>query len=488
MYLGIDLGTSAVKAVITTMDGSIQAEASSELSISRSTPRYSEQNPADWLDAVDDVIAQLRPYCGRVRGIGLSGQMHGAVLLDQRDRVLRPAILWNDGRSDLECVELERSVNLREITGNCAMPGFTAPKLLWVKKHEPEVFSSVAKVLLPKDYVRKTMTGDYASDMSDASGTLWLDVAARRWSDDILSVCDLNQSHMPELFEGSDVTGVLTKEVARRWQMDQVPVVGGAGDQAAGAVGAGAVTPSAGTLSLGTSGVIFVPDFEFKPYPEGGVHAFCHALPETWHQMAVMLSAASCLSWLASLLRYDTERAIVEEIEKADPDPSSTFFLPYLSGERTPHNDPAALGAFVGLNHETDPIATGYAVLEGVALAFRDCTESLKKAGTQLEHLNVIGGGSQSSYWGKLLASALGIPLIYREDAAVGPALGAARLAILGTTGQAVSDVCAEAPVAHVVHPEKQLQSTMSDRWQIFKELYTQLKSSFPRLVQATAS
>lgn len=465
------------------MDGAIKAEASSDLPISRSKPRFSEQDPSDWLAAVDDVVAQLRPFCRRIRGIGLSGQMHGAVLLDQRDRVLRPAILWNDGRSDLECVELEHSLDIRKITGNCAMPGFTAPKLLWVQKHESQVFASTAKVLLPKDYVRMTMTGDFATDMSDASGSLWLDVAKRHWSDDILAACSLNQSHMPELFEGSDVTGVLSAEVAERWQMDQVPVVGGAGDQAAGAVGAGAVAPGTGTLALGTSGVIFIPDFEFNPYPEGGVHTFCHALPQTWHQMAVMLSSASCLSWVSSLLRFGSEGELIQEIESVNPKPSSTLFLPYLSGERTPHNDANALGAFIGLSHETDPIALGYAVLEGVALAFRDCTESLQRAGTELNQLNVIGGGAQSSYWGKLLASTIGIPLIYREDAAVGPALGAARLAILGTTGQAVTDVCTEAPIANIVEPDPILQEIMTSRWETFTELYLDLKDSFPRLV-----
>ena len=486
MYLGIDLGTSAVKAVVTAEDGTIQAESSADLSVSRPSPKYSEQDPSAWLIAVDDAVAQLSAYSHRIRAIGLSGQMHGAVLLDRRDRVLRPAILWNDGRAETECAELEARVELLKITGNCAMPGFTAPKLLWVKRHEPDIFASIAKVLLPKDYVRLALTGTYASDMSDASGSLWLDVGNRSWSEEILAACDLGPAHMPELFEGSDVTGVLTEECASKWSMDRVPVVGGAGDQAAGAVGAGAVAPGRGTISLGTSGVIFVPDFEFKPYPEGGVHAFCHALPGAWHQMAVMLSAASCLSWATNLLGYESESALVAAVETANRMPDSTFFLPYLSGERTPHNDPNALGAFIGLNHDTDRVSLAYAVLEGVALAFRDCTESLDQAGTTLDRLNVIGGGSRSPYWGSLLASAMGLSLTYREDAAVGPARGAARLAILGTTGRSVNEVCGESPVASEVDPDPRLAELLNDRFAAFRELYSQLRGSFPKLIDAS--
>ena len=441
----------------------------------------SEQSPEDWWNAVDETVRSLSKYAPAVRGIGLSGQMHGAVLLDQNRKPLRPAILWNDGRSGTECEELEDAIDVAAATGNRAMPGFTAPKLLWVRKHEPDLFEATKTVLLPKDYVRMCMTGELATDMSDASGTLWLNVAERRWDDGMLGVTELSERHMPALFEGSDVTGVLEAQVAEAWHMNRVPVVGGGGDQAAGAVGAGAVAPGICTLSLGTSGVVFTPDDEYQPNPVGGVHTFCHALPATWHEMAVILSAAGSLTWVTQATAAESEGALIDEIEAHDPKTGSVLFLPYLSGERTPHNNPLATGVFTGLTADTTRADLGYAVLEGIAFALKDCCSELEAAGANLDRLNVIGGGSRSRYWGQLIADVLQRSLSYREDAAVGPALGAARLAQLGVDGQAINDVCREAPEAFLVEPRPDRSAQLTQSYDHFKSLYRDLESHFTR-------
>lgn len=482
MYLGIDIGTSAVKTIVMDDDGTVLDEMSAALNVSRPQPLWSEQDPLAWWLAVDATVQALRRYTPAVRGIGLSGQMHGAVLLNAKREPLRPAILWNDGRSGAECDELEDALDVATATGNRAMPGFTAPKLAWVRKHEPDTFAATDKVLLPKDYVRWLMTGELATDMSDASGTLWLNVAERRWDSGMLAATDLSETHMPALFEGSDVTGVLSDEFAPTWGMYRVPVVAGAGDQAAGAVGAGAVTPGVCTLSLGTSGVVFVPDCDYRSNPSGGVHTFCHALPHTWHEMAVILSAAGSLTWIAQATGAPSEAALIEEIEARGDKRSSVMFLPYLAGERTPHNNPLATGVFSGLTSDANRADLGYAVLEGVAFALKDCFNELRKAGANLDTLNVIGGGSQSGFWGQLIADTLQCPLVYRRDAVVGPALGAARLAKLGVTGAAVENVCVEASIDYVVEPKPNEAARLEARYGEFRALYADLREHFTRL------
>ena len=479
MFLGIDIGTSAVKSVVMNEIGNLVDEASAPLDVSRPQPLTSEQDPDAWWVAVDATVRTLAKYAPAVQGIGLSGQMHGAVLLDRTHKPLRPAILWNDGRSGKECIELEEKVDVAGATGNHAMPGFTAPKLIWVRKHEPEIFAATQKVLLPKDYVRLRMTGDMATDMSDASGTLWLNVAERRWARDMLNATELNESHMPALFEGSGVTGVLSARVAAAWRMKRVPVVAGAGDQAAGAVGAGAVTPGICTLSLGTSGVMFAPDFNYRPNPTGGVHTFCHALPSTWHEMAVILSAAGSLAWLTHVTGAGSEATLIEEVETQNPETGRVLFLPYLSGERTPHNNPFATGVFSGLTAGTTRADLAYAVLEGIAFALKDCYGELRNAGANLDHLNVIGGGSRSRYWGQLIADVLQHPLVYREDAATGPALGAARLAQLGVEGRAVNAVCRELPIAFTVDPNPVRNDRLLSSYRRFQSLYHDLEAHF---------
>jgi xylulokinase len=488
MYLGIDLGTSAVKAILLRDDGTVAAQSSAPLEVSRPHPSWSEQDPEHWWRAANSAVQQLRSVhkagLAAVKAVGLSGQMHGATLLDESDKVLRPAILWNDGRSGKECAELEEACpKLRQITGNMAMPGFTAPKLVWVRKHEPAIFNKIGKVLLPKDYLRLRMTGDHASDLSDSAGTLWLDVGGRHWSDLVLDACGLGRVHMPKLFEGSEPTGTLRAEIATAWGMSRVPVAAGAGDQAAGAIGAGVIAPGQAFLSLGTSGVYFVADDHYRPNPAGGVHTFCHALPKTWHQMAVILSAAACVSWVTQLTRAENEAALMAELEEAGKNPGrfdqAPLFLPYLSGERTPHNDPNARGVFFGLSHESQRPELAYAVLEGVAFALADGQAALLDAGTKIGEVSVIGGGSRGAFWGRILADVLQRPLVYREAADVGPALGAARLARLAVTGERASAVCAQPPIQRRVEPRADAATTVARRYDLYKHLYRDLKMSF---------
>jgi len=484
MYLGIDLGTSSVKLLLVDETQRVVAEASSPFEVSRPHPLWSEQDPEDWFRGTRATIERLKREHGRelaaVRGIGLSGQMHGATLLDESDRVLRPAILWNDGRSAAECAELERrEPRSREITGNRAMPGFTAPKILWVERHEPEIRRRLRRVLLPKDYLRLRLTGEHASEMSDASGTLWLDVAGRRWSAAMLAATGLDESAMPRLFEGSEPTGELRPALAAEWGMGPgVVVAGGAGDNAAGAVGVGVVRPGRAFLSLGTSGVYFVATAAFSADPERAVHSFCHCLPRTWHQMSVMLSAASCLSWVARATGATDEGALLAEIESADR-VSEAIFLPYLSGERTPHDDPNARGVFFGLTHDTDRAELGRAVLEGVAFAFVDGQDALTAAGAPIDEVAVIGGGARSALWGKILASALGRPLGYHAAGEVGAGFGAARLARLAATREDPDAICSPPPLERIIAPDPQLRERYAARQETFRRLYSDLRGAF---------
>ncbi len=474
MFLGIDIGTSGVKAVIVDERGTVCGQESAPLSVSRPQALWSEQAPQDWWTATDAAVRALDANLrASVQGIGLAGQMHGATLLGADDRPLRPAILWNDGRSFAECAELERAVpDLRRITGNVAMPGFTAPKLAWIRNHEPQVFAHLRSVLLPKDYVRLCMTGDKASDMADSAGTLWLDVAARAWSGAMLEACGLSENHMPMLYEGSEATGALRAEVAENWGMAAIPVIAGGGDNAAGAAGVGVIGDGDALLSLGTSGVIFVATKDFRPNPARAVHAFCHCLPEMWHQMAVHLSAASCIDWAARLTGAAGPAALFALAESAGPAAGPELFLPYLSGERTPHNDPHVRGALLGLDNETDPAKLAQAVLEGVAFALADGLEALREAGTQVSALSVIGGGARSAYWGRIIAAALNTPLIYLEGGEVGPALGAARLAQIAVTGAGPAEVCTQPPVSHIIAPDPALAERLAPKLARFRTAY----------------
>lgn len=485
MYLGLDIGTSAIKAIVTDDEQAVVADASVPLPISRPKPLWSEQNPEDWWDGACAAVMKLgeiRPdVLGLIQGIGLSGQMHGAVLLDANSRVLRPAILWNDGRSSTQCDELTQQVeNLSTITGNLAMPGFTAPKLLWVKQNEPDYYRRTAKVLLPKDYIRYRLTGEFVSDMSDSAGTLWMNVGEREWSDSMLQACGLTRAHMPSLIEGNDISGVLQNGVSEQLGLPgQIPVAGGGGDNACGAVGIGTVAPGRAFLSLGTSGVLFVSTERYTPHPERGVHTFCHALPATWHQMGVLLSASSCLSWVTGITNARDEASLLKETQEADHGPATEIFLPYLSGERTPHNNPYASGVFYGLNHETDRPRLARAVLDGVAFAFADAQQALVESGTEITEVSVIGGGARSLFWGEILASALDRPLNFHAGAEYGPAYGAARLARLAVTGEAVNAVCNPPPIAQVIEPNLRLVDQYQEQMEQFRALYRNLEKSF---------
>ena len=482
MYLGIDIGTSSVKAVLVDERGSLVGQASDGLIVNRPQPGFSEQDPQGWWQATVNAVTSLpKELRAAVRAVGLSGQMHGATLLDDQDRPLRPAILWNDGRSALECVELERrEPDSRAITGNIMMPGFTAPKLLWVAKHEPEIFRRTAHVLLPKDFVRLQLTGEKASDMSDASGTQWLDVGRRDWSDALLAATGLTRSHMPRLVEGTEPSGTITAAVADQLKIPRVVVAGGGGDNAASAVGLGVVAAGQAFLSLGTSGVLFVVTDRFRPNPDRAVHAFCHCLPNRWHQMSVMLSAASCLDWAAQLTGQPDLPRLVESAQARGVNRQSPFFLPYLTGERTPHNDPHARGVFFGIRSDTDAIDLAVAVLEGVALAFADGLDVLLEKGGSIEAISVTGGGARLPYWGQLLAAALNRPLTYRVGGEVGAALGAARLGHLALGGpQALADICVAPPIDRVVQPDAALSSLLATRRRTFVRLYQDLKNIF---------
>ena len=479
MYLGIDLGTSGAKILLMDGDQSVLATRTADLSVSRPAPGQAEQAPDDWVQAIgtaiDGMAADHPRDMAALRGIGLSGQMHGAVLLDSDDRVLRPCILWNDTRSHAEAAELDADPAFRRITGNIVFPGFTAPKLVWLRKNEPEVFNRVAKVLLPKDYLRLWLTGRHASEMSDASGTSWLDVAGRCWSGTLLDACALDESAMPDLVEGTEASGDLRASLASRWGITgPVLVAGGAGDNAASAIGAGTVTPGSAFVSLGTSGVLFAATDRFLPAPDSAVHAFCHAIPDTWHQMGVILSATAGLSWFAGLLN-STPQALTASLGDTIRAPGDVVFLPYLSGERTPHNDAFIRGGFTGIDHSSDRDAMTRAILEGVAFALRDNLEALRQAGTNLKSVTAVGGGVRAGYWLHVMANALGIPVLLPADGDGGAAYGAARLGMIAVTGDDPPTICAPPRIVAEFEPNPTLFPAFEAAYQRFKDHYPAL-------------
>jgi xylulokinase len=489
MYLGIDLGTSSVKVLLLNAQHEIIAQNSQTLNISRPKPLWSEQDPQDWWQATCAAINIIKQdhaaALAQVRGIGLSGQQHGAVLLDKNGRVLRPAILWNDGRSALEAEELMLRVpTYANIVGSVIMASFTAPKLMWIEKHEPEIYQQVSMVLLPKDYLRYRLTGTYASDMSDASGTMWLNVAERRWSNTMLIASDMKLSQMPEVFEGSDVTATVTKELASEWGVRETTVVaGGAGDNAATAVSVGVVANGEALLSLGTSGTYFIAADQFHPNVTSAVHTFCHCLPKLWHQMNCHLTAASAMTWWSETSHTDVA-TLVNEVEQNKIHDPQLLFLPYLSGERSPINNPYARGVFFGLTHETQRAQLTQAVLDGVALNFAEGQDCILQSGTQkngtwIKQIAVVGGGARSLYWGKILAAALNQPLTYYANREVGGALGAARLAYLAVHGAASIKDFPSLPIEQIIKPDAKMVEIYAKKKERFKKLYQAIKSEF---------
>ena len=481
MYLGIDLGTSSVKTILMDVDQQVIASASAALSVQRPHDGWAEQDPETWWVAtcqtLDQLKAENQTAFRQVRGIGLSGQMHGATLLDKNNKVLHPAILWNDTRSAEQCKTLEANCkNSRELSGNIAMPGFTAPKLLWIKENKPEIFEQVAKVLLPKDYLRFRLTGEFVSDVSDASGTLWLNVATRSWSEELLAATRLNLSHMPELVEGSESSGMLQSELQQAWGIKQpVVVAGGAGDNAAAACGMGTVIAGKAFISLGTSGVLFVCNDQFSPNTQSAVHAFAHAVPDTWHQMGVILSATDSLQWL-SRIAGKSAAELTTALGDTPIRASSATFLPYLGGERTPHNDAGARGSFTGLTHSDGVKELTQTVLEGVAYAFKESQAALALAGTDFDSAFAVGGGAQSEIWLKIIASIIERPLLVPKGGEQGAAFGAARLGLCATEKLDPKEVCYAPEVERIIEPISSLQAQYHEGYLRYKALYPALK------------
>jgi xylulokinase len=450
VLLGLDVGTTGVKGVAIDENGAVLATAEEHYPLSTPQPGWAEQDPEDWWQASQRVLAQLPEGA-----IGFSGQMHGLVVLGERDEVLRPAILWNDQRTGAECAEIERRIGLErliELTGNRALPGFTAPKLLWLQRHEPELHARIRHILLPKDYVRFRLTGERTIDAADASGTLLFDVAHRRWSDEVCTALDVPLDWLPAAYESTEV--------------------GTAGDQAAGALGVGIAAPGALSVVLGTSGVIFAVLPAYQCDPQARLHVFCHAVPGTWHAMGVMLSAAGSLSWLRQALGAEYG-ALDDEAERWEPGVEGLLFAPYLAGERTPHVDPDARGAFTGLSLRHDRGALARAVLEGVAFGLRDSLELLRELGVEATVGRASGGGARSDLWLRIVASVLRLPL-ERVQLEEGAAYGAALLAgvregVFADAGDAVAR-CVR--VRDRIEPEWDYE----EHYERFRRLYPTLK------------
>jgi len=470
VLVGLDVGTTGVKAIAISPDGAVLARAERSYALSTPQPGWSEQDPEDWWQAAEAAITEIS--AGRdIAGIGLSGQMHGLVALDSADRVIRPAILWNDQRTGAQCATIERTVGLNrliELTGNRALPGFTAPKLVWLREHEPHTYARVARICLPKDYVRLRLTGSWTTDVADASGTLLLDVAERRWSEAVLDALEIPSGWLPPVIESPSVSGTTSTGV---------PVAAGAGDCAAAALGVGVERPGPVSVVLGTSGVVFAALPAYRPDERARLHVFCHAAPGAWHAMGVMLSAAGSLQWLRDVVAPElTFDALVAEAEPWKPGAEGLLFLPYLQGERTPHADPDARGAFTGLQLRHDRGALVRAVLEGVACGLRDSLDLLPALGVEVSSARASGGGARSLLWLRICASVLGVP-IERTVAEEGSAFGAALLG--GIAGGVFSDVheavAAAVRTRDVVEPDPVWRD-------VYAELHARYRALYPAL------
>lgn len=477
MFVGLDLGTSGVRAILVRGDGGVIDSADAATPVAHPHPGWSEQDPADWIAASRAALAELgsRHSLAAVRGIGLSGQMHGATLLDDKGKVLRPCLLWNDTRSHAQAARLDSDPDFRAISGNIVFPGFTAPKVLWVAENEPETFARTARVLLPKDYLSFWLTGRAVSDMSDSAGTSWMDVGARAWSDTLLARSGMRRDQMPDLLEGTGIVGPIRGDLARDLGLSpETPVIAGGGDNAASACGVGALIDGDGFVSLGTSGVLLAARDGFAPAPESAVHTFCHAIPDTWYQMGVILAATDSLNWLARVTGSKPAdlTAALGPLEK----PGRLRFLPYLSGERTPHNDSAIRGAFLNLDIASSQSDLTRAVIEGVAFALKDNLIALQSTGARLEKVLAIGGGTGSRHWVELLATILNLPIDLPRRGEFGAALGAARLAICGVTGASPAEVMSKPPVAETIDPRADLVSAYGEAHAAFAATYPTLK------------
>lgn len=489
--LGLDISTTGAKALIVEHSGRVVASHTTAQPISQPKPLWSEQNPADWWDGIVASIRSALAASGLtgadIAAVGLTGQMHGLVLQDASGAVLRPAILWNDQRTQAQCDEITARLGLSRLialTGNRALTGFTAPKLLWVQQHEPEIYARAAHFLLPKDYLRYQLTGDYAMDMSDASGTLLLDVANRRWSMEVVDALNIPHGWLPRLVEGTEIAGVVSEEAALLTGLRAgTPVVGGGGDQAAGAVGVGAVSEGIIGLSVGTSGVVFAPLSRYAFEPDGLLHAFCHAAPGAWHFMGVMLSAAGSLQWYRDTLAPgESFDALVAQAADIPAGSEGLYFLPYLTGERTPHPDPLARGAFIGLTTRHTKAHMTRAVLEGVSFGLRDSFELMKAAHMDVRQVRVSGGGAKSPLWRQILADVLNAPLA-RTSTTEGGAFGAAILAAVGAGVYADAESACAAMVQVTDETGPSAQAGDYERpYALYRSLYPVLKETFTRI------
>jgi len=480
-YLGLDLGTSGLRGLL--VGGNDELIATFEESYTSQHPHkgWSEQDPQEWVRACSQVVAALREQVpksfAKLAGIGVSGHMHGAVLLDDCGEVIRPCILWNDTRSHLEAAQLDATDHVHDLSGNIAFPGFTAPKLMWVANNEAENFAKVAKVLLPAAYLNFWLTGDYVADMSDSAGTAWLDVGTRDWSDRLLSSSGMREEQMPRLVEGSRAAGMLKPGLAQEWGLTQsVLVAGGAGDNAAAACGAGVLKEGQGFISLGTSGVLLAARDSYAPKPESAVHTFCHAVPDRWYQMGVILAATDCLNWLSSVTKQSPAE-LSASLGDTLIAPGQLQFLPYLSGERTPHNDSEIRGSFIGLDVATTSADMTKAVFEGVSYALRDSYEALKSTGVELNEVLALGGGARSRLWVEMLATVLNLPLSLPKSGDFGAAHGAARLAKCAATKADPETIMTMPVVAEIVEPNADLVTAFDAGYTHYKRLYPAMKA-----------
>jgi xylulokinase len=484
-FLGIDLGTSAAKVLVVDERQSVRASALAPLATSHPAPLASEQDCDSWWQAVagalDRIAAEAPDAMAEVAAIGLSGQMHATVLLDEADRPIRPAMLWNDGRAHAEAAELNRlGPELAATLGVRALAGFTAPKLLWLARHEPDTLARTKSLLLPKDFIRLRLTGEHATDPSDAAGTWLLDEARRTWSPRAIAAIGLDPALLPRLVEGSEPSGTVRPEVSRRFGLRPgVVVAGGGGDTMAGGVGIGAVEEGRAFVGLSTSAQLFVAADAHRPAPARLVHAFCHAIPGRWCQMAALLNGASVLASVAHLLGDADISALLAEVEAGFRGPSRLLVLPYLSGERTPHGDPYARGVVFGLTDDTTRAELVQAALEGVAFSLVDGRDALAEGGVRVQSAGIIGGGARSRFWTRLIASALNLPLRRYAGGERGPAFGAARLARLALGAADSFSVLAEPPVTEVVEPDPALADAYQPRIAAFRRLYRTLRPEF---------
>lgn len=481
MFIGLDLGTSGLRALLVGSDGAVRGLAEAHYGVSHPHDGWSEQDPADWINACKSVLAELakaRPKeMAALQGVAFSGHMHGATVLDADGAVLRPCILWNDTRSHVEAAALDKADNVREISGNIVFPGFTAPKLTWMARCEPDLFGQVAMVLLPKDYLVFWLTGQRVSEMSDAAGTSWLDTGARAWSDTTIKASGMRPDQMPALVEGNAVVGEIRADIAEILGLPRgVQVVAGGADNAAAACGVGTMGEGEAFVSLGTSGVMLAGRNRYAPAPDSAVHTFCHAVPDRWYQMGVVLAATDNLNWLAGITGQSPQTltaALGEDIKTPGP----LRFFPYLSGERTPHNDSVIRAGFAGVGAGSDAKSLTKAVMEGVCFALRDSYEALKSTGVELASALAIGGGTRSTLWTKMLSTALDLPLERPAQGEFGAAMGAARLAISGVTGVTPQDIMTKPKIAEKILPDADLRLAFEDAYHSYKNGYSHLKA-----------